>query len=377
MKSPTIERGWLREIRLRLREPFRTSRGTIEDRRIVLVMLEGGGHEGWGECVAGADSSWPETPDTAWKALETELLPRALGRAVALGERAVGAALATAGTGGDDTLETRMAAGALEMAAWDLAARADGVSLSQKLGGTQTLVLVGVTVGLQPSNEALCDLVDRYVSEGYQRVKVKIEPRRDVEPVAELRARFPALRLWADANAAYTLSDLPILRDLDSLGLELLEQPLKAHDFEGHARLQQELVTPICLDESITSERDARRALELRACGIVNLKPGRLGGHAESVRIHDLLQAARVPVWCGGMLETGIGRAHNLALASLPGFTLPGDISASRRYWERDLVTPEFEVIGGRMQVPSGLGIGVAVDEEYLRASTVRAVVIE
>jgi O-succinylbenzoate synthase len=262
------------------------------------------------------------------------------------------------------------------MAAWDLAARAEGVSLARKLGGEQSSVAVGVSVGLQPTDARLIDVVADYLADGYQRVKVKIEPGRDVDMIDALRARFPNAQLWVDANAAYTLDALARLRRLDGAGLELIEQPLAAGDLAGHARLQTELITPICLDESIVSETAARQALDVGACRVMNLKPGRLGGHAESIRIHDLCRAARVPVWCGGMLESGIGRAHNLALASLPGFTLPSDISASRRYWERDIVVPPFDVAEGRMAVPSGPGIGVEVDEDYVRALTVREVVI-
>ncbi|MEQ1855431.1 MAG: o-succinylbenzoate synthase [Longimicrobiales bacterium] len=358
-----IERATLREVRLRLREPFRTSRGVIQDRGILLVTLEGGGQEGWGECVAGVDASSPETPDSAWQVLERSLLPGALGLDLAHPDDAV------PGRAGDH----RMAAAALEMAAWDLAARLEGVSLSHKLGGMQPTVPVGVSIGLQDSEDELLEVVARSVDDGYARVKVKIEPGRDVDMLAKVRAHFPAVRLWADANAAYTLADLDRLRELDALGLELLEQPLGAHDLEGHARLQDSLATPICLDESISCEVDARRAIELRACRVVNLKPGRVGGHAESVRIHDLLRAHGVPVWCGGMLESGVGRAHNLALASLPGFTLPGDISASRRYWDLDIVTPPHEVVDGHMRVPSGPGIGVEIDVDFVRALTVRA----
>ncbi len=359
-----VERALLREIRLRLREPFRTSRGTVEERRIVLVTLYGGGLEGWGECVAGVDASSAETVASAWDALETLILPIVVGRELA---------------GPPDALEVAagverhpMAFSAAEMATWDLAARAKGASLSQQLGGVRRTIPVGVSVGLQPSDRQLCDVVARYLAEGYARVKVKIEPGRDVEMMATLRERFPTASLWADANASYTQADALRLRELDTLDLGLLEQPLAPQDLEGHARLRETLATPICLDESIASEADARRALEIGACGVVNLKPGRVGGHAASLRIHDLVRAAGLDLWCGGMLESGIGRAHNLALASLPGFTLPGDISASQRYWSRDVVSPELDIENSRMAVPSGPGIGIDIDMDFVEALTVR-----
>jgi len=359
-----IERATLREIRLRLREPFRTSLGLVQDRRVVVVTLEAEGVEGWGECVAGVDASSTETGDSAWQALEASLLPRAVGREVG-----VSAAVAQ----GLDHADQPMAAAAVEMAAWDLAARAEGVSLAKKLGGgARESVAVGVSVGLQSTDARLAEVVADYVAEGYGRVKVKIEPGRDVGMLASLRERFPTLRLWADANGAYDRSDFARLRELDGLGLELLEQPLAPGDLDGHTRLRREMATPICLDESVTTLLAARRVIDMGACDVLNLKPGRLGGHAESVRVHDLARAADVPVWCGGMLECGIGRAHNLALASLPGFTLPGDLSASRRYWERDVVVPPHEVVGGRMAVPTGPGIGVEVDRDFLRSLTVR-----
>jgi O-succinylbenzoate synthase len=361
-----IERAVLREIRLRLRQPFRSSRGMIEERRVVLVTLEGGGCEGWGECVAGVDASSPETADTAWGELS------ALLRGVPGGDVTRPGDLLGASDAG-----RRMARAAVEMAAWDLLARARARSLSAELGGTAASIPVGVSVGLQRSAAELIEAVTTHLADGYARVKVKIEPGRDVEMLRALRACFPRARLWADANAAYTLADLPRLREIADLGVELLEQPLAVDDLAGHARLQRELATMICLDESIACEADARRAVELRACRAVNLKPGRAGGHGESLRIHDLLRAEGVHLWCGGMLESGVGRAHNVALASLPGFTLPGDISASRRYWERDVVKPAFDVEGGRLRVPTAPGIGVQVDRDHVAALTTREVVFE
>jgi O-succinylbenzoate synthase len=365
-----VERAVLREIRLRLRDPFRTSRGVVHGRRVVLVTLFADGIEGWGECVAGVDASSLETADGAWRTLEEGLLPRVIGREVT-GPIEPTVDLVT--TAADEPI----ARAALEMALWDLAARSQGVSLSRMLGGTQASVPVGVSIGLQSTDEHLTDVVAEHLANGYARVKVKIEPGRDVDMLTPVRERFPGARLWADANGAYSIADIVRLRQIDALGLELIEQPLAADDLAGHARLQSGIATPVCLDESITSADAAKRALELGACRVLNIKPARLGGHAEAIGVHDLCRAAGVPVWCGGMLESGIGRAHNLALASLPGFTLPGDISASRRYWDRDIIDPAAEVVNGSIAVPSGPGIGVAVDEDYVRTLTVRQAVVE
>lgn len=360
-----IERAELLELPLRLREYFEISSGGRQDRRIVLLKLSGDGHTAWGECVAAEDPSYSaETTDTAWHLLTEFVLPRIVGREV---------------EGPEDILEpvswirgNRMALAAVEMAGWDLAARLDGVSLAEKLGGVREAVPVGVSIGLQKSDEALHEKVSGYLEEGYARIKIKIKPGRDVEMLAGLRERFPDTPFMADANSAYRLTDADRLQELDELDLMMIEQPLAYDDFLEHARLQERLETPICLDESVKSVEGARLALELGSCRIVNIKPGRVGGHASSRRIHDLMAEHELPVWCGGMLESGIGRAHNVALASLPGFTLPGDISASRRYWERDVVEPEFEVRDGTMRVPDGPGIGVEPDLDFIEELTVR-----
>lgn len=364
-----IERAELREIPLRLKEYFEISSGGQQDRRILLLTLLGEGLEGWGECVAGEEPGYSsETTETAWHLLTDFILPAVVGREA---------------SGPEDVLAPvrwvrghRMAKAAVEMAAWDLAARMDGVSLSAKLGGTRRSVPVGVSVGLQKTDEALHEKVAGFIAEGYARVKIKIKPGRDVEMLSRLRERFPEVRLMADANSAYTLADAPRLKEMDALGLMMIEQPLSHEDFLQHARLQAQLDTPICLDESIKSVDDLELALELGSCRIVNIKPGRVGGHASSRRIHDLMASRALPVWCGGMLESGVGRAHNVALASLPGFVLPGDISASKRYWERDIVEPEFEVHEGEMRVPTGVGLGVEPDRERIAALTVRRATI-
>jgi len=362
-----LERAVLRELHTELRAPFRSSRGSVTERRVLLITLEAEGLESWSECVAGVDAESTEDVDRAWSALAGELLPRAVGRRFARPEELLAQLRPPA--------DARAARASIEMAAWDLVARAEGVSLAKKLGGTLAAVPVGVAVGLQDSDEALLDVIAGHLAEGYARVKVKIVPGRDVDMLTAVRARFSAAVLWADANAAYTLDDAARLGGLDALDLGLIEQPLAADDLVGHARLQSQLRTPICLDESIRSLEDVDRAIEIGACRVVNLKPGRVGGLGESIRIHDRLRDAGIPVWCGGMLETGIGRAYNLALASLPGFTLPGDISATRRYWDRDIVDLDFVVANGCMQVPTGLGTGVAVDVERVQALTVRMAV--
>ena len=363
-----IERAVLREIPMRLREYFEISSGGSQDRRVLLLTLQGDGLEGWSECVAANDPSYSyETTDTAWHVLTDFVLPKIVGRVAEGPEDVLSPVSWIRGHG--------MAKAAVEMAAWDLAARADGVSLSRKLGGDRDAVAVGVSVGLKPNDEALHAQVQGFIDDGYARVKIKIKPGRDVEMLAGLRERFPDVPFMADANSAYRLRDAPHLRRLDALGLMMIEQPLRYDDFFEHARLQEQIETPICLDESIKSDADAALALELGSGRIINIKPGRVGGLGESIRVHDRMRGAGLAVWCGGMLESGVGRAHNVALASLPGFTLPGDISASRRYWERDIVSPEFEVHDGCMTVPIGPGIGVEVDVERIAHLTVREAV--
>jgi len=360
-----IERAILREVPLELKEPFETSHGRVHQKRVLLLTLLGEGLEGWGECVAASDPSYTsETTETAWHLLTDFVLPQVVGREVTRAEAALEPV--------DWIRGHRMALATVEMAVWDLIARAEGVSLSRKLGGERSVVPVGVSLGLRSSVDLLAEAVQAALAEGYARVKLKIEPGRDLDVLAGIRERFPDATLSADANCAYTLGDASRLKELDAFDLQMLEQPLAYDDFLGHARLQEHLRTPVCLDESITSVRDASLALELASCRVVNLKPGRVGGHGTSRRIHDLLSAADMPIWCGGMLETGVGRAHNVALASLLGFTLPGDISASRRYWARDIVSPEFVVDCGTMRVPDGPGIGVEVDAERLDALTTR-----
>jgi O-succinylbenzoate synthase len=344
-----------------LRSPFRTSFGTQTERDVILVHVVGPDSEGWGENVAGEEPTYsPEFVAASELVLRDHLVPRLL--AVTDVHAADVARLL------DGVRGWEMAKCALEAALLDAELRAAGVSLQQHLGGTRARIAVGVSVGIHDEIDQTLHAVERYLADGYTRVKLKIEPGHDVELVGAVRARFgPELLLQVDANAAYTLDDAAHLAELDAFGLLLIEQPLVEGDLLQHAKLAQRLHTPICLDESITSWRVARDAIELGACSIINIKPGRVGGYLEAKRIHDLCVDHGIPVWCGGMLETGVGRAANLALASLPGFTLPPDLSASRRYFEAD-VTPEFSLVDGCLEVPSGPGIGVAPTPERLVA---------
>ncbi|MDH3496231.1 MAG: o-succinylbenzoate synthase [Gemmatimonadota bacterium] len=350
----------LREIRLPLREPFRISSGVTHDRRILLVQLvDGNGREAWGECVAGETPAYSaETIDTARLVLREWLVPRLLGGPIA--EPAAVSPMLDAGVRGH-----RMAKAALEMACWVLEAECRGVALAALLGGTREVIEVGISLGIQPTPADLAARATAAAAEGYRRIKLKIQPGADVAFVEAVRAVVgPDLPLSVDANAAYALADAAHLARLDRFGLVMLEQPLDADDLRRHALLQRQLATPLCLDESITSAARAEDALELDSARIVNVKPGRVGGFLAARAIHDLCARRGVPVWCGGMLESGIGRAHNVALAALPNFTLPGDLSPSRRYWARDIVSPEWTMSAdGRVAVPlTQPGLGVAVD---------------
>lgn len=360
----------LREIRLRLREPFRISSGVSDERRILLVQArDGTGTLAWSECVAAETPHYsPETVDTAWHAIQAWLAPQVLGQAFRdPGE--VHERLAAEVRG------HRMAKAALEMVAWGLVATAAGIPLARLLGGVADRVPTGISLGLHPTPGALAQRAEVAKREGYRRVKLKIAPGADVDYVAAVRAAVgPELALSADANAAYRPADTSHLQQLDAFGLQMLEQPLAADDLVRHAALQRELRTPICLDESIKHAAQAEDMIALGSGRIINIKPGRVGGLTESRRIHDVAAAHDVPVWCGGMLETGIGRAYNVALATLPNFRLPNDLSPSARYWERDLVTPEWTMTDGWVSVPvDAAGLGVTVDEDRVEDLTVRA----
>ncbi len=363
----------LREIRLPLREPFRISSGVVAERRIALLELQdASGATAWSECVAG---EWPnyssETIDTAWIAIEAYVAPRVLG--VRFDKPAdVHATLER------DFRGHQMAKAAVEMGMWGVAAAQAGVPLAQLLGGIRERIAVGISLGIQGSPAALADRASAAIAEGYQKVKIKIEPGHDLDYVRAAREALPSAELTADANNAYTLADAALLAELDSLDLMMIEQPLAHDDLVRHAELQRRLRTAICLDESITSLERAQDMVTLGAGRIINIKPGRVGGFHSSIAIHNYCQRVGIPVWCGGMLESGVGRAYNVALASLANFTLPGDLSPSRRYWQQDVVTPEWTMAeDGTMAVPLDRpGIGVDVDLERVNALTVRRAVL-
>ena len=359
-----IDKVELRRLRLPLVRPFETSFGRVDDRTFLLVTVHGEGAEGWAECVAEAAPYYSaETAATAWHVLTEFLVPPVLG--VEMGGGAdVWARLAR-------VRGHQMAKAALEMAAWDLEARQRNVPLWKLLGGDGRPVASGVSIGIQPSLAALDERVEADLADGYQRVKIKIKPGWDLEPARHLRSRHPSLALMVDANAAYTLDDAAHLAGLDELSLMMIEQPLEYDDVGRHAALQARIRTPVCLDESIHSLGIAEDALDRGACRIINIKPGRMGGHLQSRLVHDLCASRGVPVWHGGMLESGIGRAHNLHLSTLPNFTLPGDVAASRRYYAPDLIEPGIEVRSdGTIEVPAGPGIGVAIDRERVKSAT-------
>lgn len=356
----------LREIRMPLVTPFETSFGRTSVRRILLVEVDAGGVSGWGECVAGEGPFYgPETVETAWHVLRDFLWPAVRGKEFAAAAEIDGM---LAGVRGHN-----MAKGALEAAAWDAEARQKGQPLWKLLGGVLEQIPCGVSIGLKENDDELERQVEKELAAGYQRIKIKIKPGRDVQPVARLRQRFPRIKLMVDANSAYLLSDLLLLQELDAYYLMMIEQPLGWDDIWSHAELQRSLKTPICLDECIHSEEHARAAIAMRACGIINIKLGRVGGYTAARRIHDLCRESGIPVWCGGMLESGIGRAHNIALSTLPNFTLPGDVTASRRYWTEDIIDPEVTVSPqGMIGAPGGPGIGYEPRRERIESLTVR-----
>ena len=361
-----IERVELRHIRLPLVHPFETSFGRQEERDVIIVKLFSQGVVGYGETASMAGPWYSyETIETCWHVQRDFLIPMMLGREVESAAQLMDLFAPVRGH--------NMAKTGLEEAFWDLSARQDGVSLAQALRGIRDEIECGVSIGIQATLSDLLKRMEAFLAEGYRRIKIKIKPGWDLSVVREVRRAFPHIRLMVDANSAYTLDDAALFVALDEYHLLMIEQPLGYDDIVDHARLQSQIQTPLCLDESIHTPDHARQALDLESCRIINIKPGRVGGLHRAKRIHDLCQERGAPVWCGGMLETGIGRAHNVALASLPNFQLPGDISASKRYYEQDLVWPPFEITSeGMMAVPRGPGIGVEVDEERLEKVTVR-----
>jgi O-succinylbenzoate synthase len=361
----------LREIHLPLIAPFETSFGTSELRRILLVEADADGVVGWGESTAGEDPFYSyETVETAWHIIRDYLWPMIRGREFASAENVWEALAPVRGH--------NMAKGGLEAAIWDAEAKQKNVPLAKLLGGTRDEIISGVSIGIQPSIEALLAKVEKELAAGYQRIKIKIKPGKDIEPARALRERFPRIRLMVDANSAYALKDAPTLKQLDAFYLIMIEQPLGWDDIYSHAELQRQLDTPICLDECIHGYEQARAAIEVGACRIINIKLGRVGGHTAARRIHNLCEAKSIPVWCGGMLESGIGRAHNIAMSTLPNFSLPGDVSASRRYWTEDIIEPEVEVTRqGTIRVPTAPGIGYAPVLERIELRTRRREVLE
>jgi o-succinylbenzoate synthase len=361
----------LREIHLPLIAPFETSFGVSELRRILLIETDVDGVIGWGESTAGEDPYYSyETVETAWLVIRDYLWPLLRGKDFAAAADVWEMLALVRGH--------NMAKGGLEAAIWDAEAKQKNIPLAKLLGGTLDEIICGVSIGIQPSIDALLGKVEKELAAGYQRIKIKIKPGKDLEPTRALRERFPRIRLMVDANSAYTLKDAARLKELDAFYLIMIEQPLGWDDIYSHAELQRQLDTPICLDESIHDYEHARAAIEIGACRIINIKLGRVGGHTAARRIHDLCKAKGIPVWCGGMLESGIGRAHNIAMSTLPSFTLPGDVSASRRYWAEDIIEPEVEVTRqGTIRVPTAPGIGYAPRIDRIESLTRRREVIE
>ena len=359
-----IESITLHHISMPLVAPFETSFGRETDRQCVLITLRADGLVGYGECVATRDPGYNyETAGTAWHILKDFVAPLILGQdlrdAEDFQERVEG------------IRGHHLAKAGVEMALWDLLGKRAGKSLREMIGGTRDRVDVGVSIGIQESASALVRTVESYLADGYRRVKIKIKPGREIEETSAVRRAYPDLRLQVDANSAYTLETADALKSLDDLDLLLIEQPLYEDDIWDHRKLQAQLKTPVCLDESILSPRHARYALEMEACKVINIKPARVAGLSQGIMIHDYCRTQNVPVWCGGMLETGVGRASNLAIASLPGFVLPGDISASDRYYERDITNERFVLNeDSTITVPNGPGLGVTIDEESLKQFT-------
>jgi O-succinylbenzoate synthase len=366
-----LEQITLREIRMPLVHFFETSFGRTTERQIVLVEVHSGGVSGWGEVTAGENPFYNEEwTDSAWLILRDFVAPRVLNHTFQ--------SAADVGARSAHIRGHLMARGGLEVAVWDLEARMLGKPLYQHIGQGATgaarrEIPCGVSIGIQDSVPQLLQKIETELAAGYQRIKMKIKPGWDVEVIREVRRRFPDILLMADANSAYTLADAERLQRLDEFNLMMIEQPLAHDEIIDHAKLQAQLRTPICLDECIRSAHQAEQAIAMKAGRIINIKLGRVGGFAEARRVHDVAQSAGIPVWCGGMLESGIGRAHNIALATLPNFTLPGDVSASKRYWARDIVHPPVEVTSrGTIAVRDQPGFGYELDREFLDSITVR-----
>ena len=366
-----IERVTLREIQISLKAPFETSFGKIWERRIVLVEVLSEGLSGWGEVTAGEGPYYnPETTDTSWLILSKFIVPRVSGASIESPEDLSRILQLIRGH--------EMAKAAVENALWDIEAQRRQISLAKLLGGVRTEIPCGVSIGIQDSPAALLSLIERELAAGYQRIKIKIKPKKDIAFIQSIRSRFPEVPLMVDANSAFRLDDADHLKSFDDYSLMMIEQPLSWDDIYDHSLLQARLRTPICLDESIHNAQHAHAALEMKACRIINIKLGRVGGHREARRVEEICRTRNIPVWCGGMFETGIGRAHNIAMSSLVGFVLPGDVSASQRYWEEDIIEPEVEVSSaGTIRVPTAPGLGFVrakrIEQLTVRAETFKA----
>lgn len=359
-----IEHITVRKLRMKLKAPFTTSFGTFTDKVFLLVEVKDElGNTGWGESVA-FDAPWynEETYKTNWIMLEDFLIPLLEGKEIAHPNEV------------NDLFEpirkNNMAKAMVEGAIWDLYAKRTNQPLAKALGGTRDKIEVGISIGIQNSIEDLMALIDAYVEDGYKRIKVKIKPGWDVDVIRAIRAKYPDLPLMADANSCYRLEDIELLKQLDDFNLMMIEQPLASDDIIDHAHVQKVLKTPICLDESIHSLDDTRKAIELGSCKIINIKIGRVGGLTESLKIHDYCQQHGIDVWCGGMLESGIGRAHNVAITTLTGFTLPGDTASANRYWEKDVTQTEVTVEDGYITIPTASGIGYDPDVAFIETLT-------
>jgi O-succinylbenzoate synthase len=355
----------LRRLALNFKTPFETSFGVMKEKHFVLVAVHGDDHVGYGDCAA-FDSPWynEETTTTGWHVIRDFLVPQLFSIPQIDHPEELQGLFA-------QIRRNNMAKSALDCAIWDLYAKERNISLSRALGGTRDKVETGVSIGLQESPDALVRVVEKFMAEGYRRVKVKIKPGKDIDYLRAIRDRLGKITLMADANSAYTLDDIELFKEMDGLDLLMIEQPLAHDDIIDHARLQAVMTTPICLDESIHSAEDARKAIELGSTKIINIKVARVGGLTETKKVHDVCAARGIPVWCGGMLDTGLARAHNIAAASLPNFSIAGDLPASDRYWHQDLVSPPITIDRNAMvEVPTGPGIGLSLIPDLVEKFT-------
>ncbi len=354
-----------------MRHPFTTSFGTEHERLFLLVEVKDeDGLSGWGECVTSEKPLYSEEfTQSSWYMLNHLLVPMVLNKEIEHPDHLQSLF--------DVFKRNNMAKSALDGAFWDLYAKTKGLPLSNALGGTKSQIEVGISLGIEENIENLYESIKRKVDEGYKRIKIKIKPGKDLDVIEKVRSRFPNIPLMADANSAYTLDDVETLKAMDQYNLMMIEQPLTSGDLIDHAKLQKEIQTPICLDESIHSYEDARQAIELGSGKIINMKIGRVGGLSQARKIHDLCKHENIPLWCGGMLESGVGRAHNIAITTLSNFTLPGDTASSSRYWHKDIIEPEVVVNNGVLDVPEAPGIGYEVNRKEVEKNTVERSVLK